>query len=166
MTSIIPFLDASRAPHGDWNFTLRSHLPWRSQDVSRTPTEIETVLSVPFFLNKKDHAFLHDPYHLFLLIRFFIYEAPMLFLLVLLNHTLMFLTSFIVINRHKQDITCIAQNRGWIFPIFDLLHGRLRILIPFYFYDYCRIICFIFWFRNKYKILLPCQVPVESPRSV
>ena len=80
---------------------------------------------------QKDHAFLHDPCHLFLLIRFFIYEAPMLFLLVLLNHTLMFLTSFIVINRHKQDITCIAQNRGWIFSIFDLLHGCLCILIPF-----------------------------------
>ena len=86
----------------------------------------------------------------FWFLRFLIHIFQML--LYFFNYALMLFTFLVIINSHKQNITGIIWNRGWVFSVFNLLYCRLRFLVPFQFNNQCRISTFIFRLRDKNKI--------------
>lgn len=92
-------------------------------------------------------------------------DETLLFFLIRLNNTLMFLIFFTIINPNQQNITCIILNRIRIFSILYLLQCTHSTFIPFQFHNKRRIITLIFRFWNKHKIrkASSCRYPPHAP---
>lgn len=75
-----------------------------------------------------------------------------LFLFVLFNQTLMLLAVLIIIDTNQQNLARVIQYRSWIILLPDLLQSSPGILIPFQFYNQCRIVIPVFRLRYEHEI--------------